>query len=114
MAERIKAIILATRPRETVFATSPDPNTYCLTSQHIELAALLPKGHAVRSILASAAVKGYLCNDRHKFWREAHENVDFAIDLLEEVKSTLNSLEVRKSTASVMDAISGERFYRGE
>lgn len=110
MAERIRTIILDNRPKDTMFGISAEVNTYCLTSQHIKLAGLLPKGYAVRNILGLAAVKGYLYNKKHKFWREADENVDFAVDLLREVRSTLESLQIRKGRACVLDPISGQRF----
>jgi hypothetical protein len=111
MAERIKAIILANHPVQTMFlAAAPDKNTHHLTSQHIESAALLPGGHPVRSVLASASVEGYLLNDNHKFWREARENPEFALDLLGEVKVTLNSLQVYKGAAFVTDPIRDETF----
>jgi hypothetical protein len=63
MAERIKAIILANSAPE--YPEWPgwralDPNTFCLTSQHITSACALPQGHLVRAILAAATVKGYV------------------------------------------------------
>jgi hypothetical protein len=70
MAEHIKAIIIANpTPDGLMFQNNrhSDTNTYCLTSQHIISAALLPEGHPVRCIFAAAAVEGYLQQEnRHK------------------------------------------------
>lgn len=70
MAERIKAIIIAIPAPRKGKTRDPDTNTHCLISQHIKSAALLPEGHPVRSILATAAVDGYIRHDNHKFLRE--------------------------------------------
>lgn len=52
-----------------------------LTLQHIISAVKLPKGHLVRSMLASAAVPEYLyCDD---YLKEAVVALDFVVDLLE-------------------------------
>lgn len=110
MAERIKAILLAPRTNSTRCATISVTNTENITPQHINSAALLPRGHPVRCMLASAAVKGYLLKDEHKFWKEAQGNADFAVDLLEQVKLTLNTLRLHKSTISVVDPLGREEF----
>lgn len=109
MAERLKDIILAPTPRPSGFDT-PLNNTYYITSEHIKSAVSLPVGHPVRSIIASAAVKGFLLHEKHKIWTEAHENPDFAVDLLREVKVTLSSLEVYRNSAFVIDHIRGGRI----
>jgi hypothetical protein len=73
MADRIKSILKAKPPSKTISTTrASDTNTYCLTSQHIISAALLPGGHPVRMVLTSAARRSLhftaLCalSDLHK------------------------------------------------
>ncbi|TVY17616.1 hypothetical protein LARI1_G005243 [Lachnellula arida] len=111
MADHIKEIILANPPKETVFATPPDKNTHFLTSHHIKFAVLLPKGHAVRKMLASAAVKGYLLRDRSTFFEEIRRISDSALDLLGEVNVALESLEIEKRGMTFEDPISGQRVH---
>jgi hypothetical protein len=109
MAEHIKAIITANPapgPRK------PDTNTRYLTSEHIISVASLPKEHPVRSLLAAAAVEGYLRDDNHKFLKETQEVPNFSVDLLKAVKATLKT-----STAGyivVKDPVSGENVYLRE
>jgi len=110
MAERIKTIIVDNPPDDNVFVERLEANTYHLTPQHIESAAELPNGHAIRDMLASAAVKGFLRQTKHKFRDQADNNQDFAADLLKAVVSCLESLEISRNSTSVMDPISGERF----
>ena len=115
MAERIKTIIKANPapPRLQPVATRtshkrvPDTNTYCITSQHITSAAFLPEGHPVRSMLASAAVEGYLRDDNHKFRKEAQDVPNFSADLLKAVRTTLKNLAYRNSEIQFEDPISG-------
>ncbi|PMD64396.1 uncharacterized protein K444DRAFT_660499 [Hyaloscypha bicolor E] len=103
MAERIKGIIMAQRATKNV-SVDGHLNTLCLTTQHIVSAALLPKGHPVRGILASAAVAEFLQEDKHKFVKEAEDVPEFAVDLLREVKTALKSLTMpRTSIASKQD-----------
>jgi hypothetical protein len=71
MAERIKGIVMVHRAVKNVFVGGGHLNTRCLTTQHIVSAALLPKGHPVHSMIASAAVAGYLQEDKHKFAKDA-------------------------------------------
>ena len=99
MAERIKGIIMAQRAVKGVTGVFVDRhlNTLCLTTQHIVSAALLPKGHPVRGMLASAAVTGFLQEDEHKFVKEAEDVPEFAVDLLREVKTALKSLTIGKT-----------------
>ena len=47
-------------PSTRAFTTrDPDANTYCPIPQHVISAVLLPGGHPVCTMLASAKVKGY-------------------------------------------------------
>jgi hypothetical protein len=109
MAEHIKAIIIANpAPVDWKFqrGRNPDTNVFCLTSQHIISAALLPEGHPVRYILAAAAVEGYLRREGdYKFLKETQEVPNFAADLLKEVRATLKTLTQDKNFT---DPISGE------
>jgi hypothetical protein len=80
MAERIKALIVSKPPLTKARKKKPDTNIYCLISKHIISGMLLPKGHPVQSILALAAVPGYLsCDD---YLSKALEIPNFAVDLL--------------------------------
>lgn len=111
MAEHIKAIIIANpapSPRKS------DTNTYYLTSKHIISAASLPEEHPVRSILAAAAVKGYLRDDNYRFQKETQEVPNFSADLLKAVKATLKSLTITHSSITVKDPVSGEKMYLGK
>ena len=111
IAERIKATIIANpAPGDSKFQLwrHPDTNTFCLTSQHIISAAQLPEGHPVRCILATAAVKGYLRHDDHKFLKETQQVPAFSADLLKAVKTTLKTLTYGKTVINFKDPISGE------
>jgi len=63
---------------------------------------LLPEGHAVRKVLASAAVKGYLLRDRRQFFQDIQSLPDFSVDLLGEVGVVLHSLETEKRGMSLV------------
>ena len=108
MAERIKAIIIAnpdSNPRK------PDTNTQYLTSKHIISVASLPKEHPVRSLLAAAAVEGYLRDDNHKFLKETQEVPSFSVDLIKAVKATLKSITTDYDCIIVKDPVTGEDVY---
>jgi hypothetical protein len=106
MAEHIRAIIIA-NPAPS--SGKSDTNTYCLTSKHIVSAASLPEEHPVRSLLAAAAVEGYLRDDNYRFLKETQEVPNFSADLLKAVKATLKSLP----TSYIKDPISGKKVYLG-
>jgi hypothetical protein len=116
MAERIKGIIMAQRAMKNV-SVDGHLNTLCLTTQHIVSAALLPKGHPVRGMLASAAVAGFLQEDKHKFVKEAEDVPEFAVDLLREVKTALKSLTIGKpgmggkQNTNFKDPITGQMVH---
>jgi hypothetical protein len=110
MAERIKGIIMAQRAVEDVFVDR-HLNTLCLTTQHIVSAALLPKGHPVRGMLASAAVTGFLLEDKHKFVKETEDVHEFAVDLLGEVKTAFKSLKTDPPCITFKDPITGQTLY---
>jgi hypothetical protein len=122
-AQRIKAIIIANPARiaDEYFDELPGPlecnNTYCLTSEHITSAADLPDGHPVRQTLATAAVKGYLLHDDHKFSKEMREVHNFSVDLLKAVKATLKNLRPANMYSSdpnilVRDPLREDETYR--
>ena len=96
MAEHIKAIIIANTSR------------HCLISRHIVSAASLPEEHPVRSLLAAAAVKGYLRGDDHEFLKEVQEVPNFSADLLKAVKATLESITTDYGCIIVEDPVTGE------
>jgi hypothetical protein len=111
MAEHIRQVILAHRPaQDSVFATPPDEHTYYLRLEHIRSGVLLPKGHLVRKMLASAAVKGYLLCNHGKSFKETQRLPDFAVDLLREVGVALESLESEKRSMTFEDTFSGQRI----
>ena len=109
MAKRIKAIILANpAPEDSDWEQwrLPDTNTHCLTSQHITSAVNLPEGHPVRAILAAATVEGCLRQHNYKFEREASEILEFSVDLLKAVRTTIEGI----TAAAFEDPISGVRL----
>ncbi|KAG9233113.1 hypothetical protein BJ875DRAFT_485449 [Amylocarpus encephaloides] len=111
MANNLRQIILTDKTiQNSVFAKPPDQNTYYLTSEHIRAGVLLPEGHAVRKVLASAAVKGYLLRDRRQFFQDIQSLPDFAVDVLGEVGLALQSLETEKRGMSFVDPFGGRRI----
>jgi hypothetical protein len=108
MAERIKALIVSKPPLTKARKKKPDTNIHCLTSKHIISGVLLPKGHPVRSILASAAVPGYLACDG--YLSEALEIPDFAVDLLHQVQAAIKSFESTGSGVTFLDTLSDTRI----
>jgi len=69
MAEYVKGIIVADAAlHKSIYATRDhNANTYSITTQHVESAALLPGGHPVRGVLAMAMVEGFFLIDDHRF-----------------------------------------------
>ncbi|KAI9764095.1 MAG: hypothetical protein M1840_008900 [Geoglossum simile] len=114
IAEHIKDIILLATPdpKIEIFPQNrgPDSNTYSLAPQHITSAALLPNGHPVRRVLATASVEGYIRRNKHKFLKEILEAPNFAADLLLEVKETLKTVTPGGRVSLFRDPLSGERF----
>ncbi len=82
-----------------------DKHTFLLESQHIASAVQLPHGHAVRRILAVASVRGYLKQSKHKFSKEVEELPGFASDLLDAVKSTLETFQSYDDRVKFTDPI---------
>ena len=99
IAEHIKAIIIANTSHHSII------------SKHIVSAASLPEEHPVRSLLAAAAVEGYLQHDNHKFLKEIQEVPNFSADLLKAVKATLKSITTSDDYIYVKDPVSGEDVY---
>ena len=55
--------VLHTRTHHPTTPANRNGHTYTMTNEHIFAASSLPNGHAVRGILASAVVEGYIrCN----------------------------------------------------
>jgi hypothetical protein len=108
MAEHIRTTILSESPP---YAYQFDSNTYLIEPRHIVSAAQLPDGHPVRRILATATVRGYFREDKHKFFKEAKEIPNFASDLLEAVKETLKTILPGDYKASLTDPFSKKEFY---
>ena len=109
IAEYIKAIFIANPARKaSKFEQDrdPDTNTYSLAPKHITSAALLPSGHLVRKVLATAAVEGYVRRDRYKFLKEIREAPDFVVNLLLEIKETLKTVAISESKISFTDPLS--------
>jgi hypothetical protein len=101
MAERIKKLVLAVD-----FA--PGTSSTCLMLQHIASAALLPKGHPVRGVLAAVAVRELCHRQDRKFMDKAEEYPDFSVDLLKAMKTTFKSLAHNKRSITFKDPLSGE------
>lgn len=95
VAAHIRDIILANPLKKPPYKSrDPATNTHCITAEHIVAASYLPGGHAVRIILATASVEGYMQFKLHKFTEEAQCVAGFSADLLMAVKETLNTLHV--------------------
>ncbi|KAJ5751490.1 uncharacterized protein N7511_008455 [Penicillium nucicola] len=86
-----------------------DQNTWFINSDHIISALNLPRGHAVRRLLAAASVEGYMRSDEYKFADLTQKYPSFGADLLREVQLALRG--VRQSDLSLVDPIRGERIY---
>jgi hypothetical protein len=119
MAERIKAVILAhPAPKTHCFEhfRHPDTNTYRITSRAVLWASGLAKGHAVRKMLATTAVEGFLrgIEHKHKFFEETQEIPSFGADVLNAVESCLSTLRVSALGAiQFTDPISGMNLGLG-
>ncbi|KAJ5537066.1 hypothetical protein N7513_010252 [Penicillium frequentans] len=87
-----------------------DANTHSLTSDHIISAAVLHRHHPVRRLLAAASVRGYLQSRTSDFPVFIDSCPSYAIDLLWEVRETLNDLEAWwKPRLDFKDPITGKR-----
>ncbi|KAE9381241.1 hypothetical protein N431DRAFT_490654 [Stipitochalara longipes BDJ] len=119
VAERIKVVILAhPAPKDTSFpeCRHPDTNTYSIMSRAVLWASGLPKDHAVRKMLATAAVEGYLrhAKHEHKFFKETQEIPNFGIDVLNAVKACLSTLSASAyGVVQFTDPISGIELVVG-
>jgi hypothetical protein len=110
MAEHLRQTILANAPaQDSVFVTPPDEHTYHLRLEHIRAGVQLPKRHPVRTMLASAAVKGCLLRNQGKNFKETQSLPDFAVDVLREVGVALESLESEKRGMTFADPFSEQR-----
>ncbi|KAJ5902884.1 hypothetical protein N7495_003412 [Penicillium taxi] len=109
MAQYIKDILVAS-PKDENLCRHIDTNTYYLTRQHIIWATFLPPGHLVRRTLAAASVEGYLRGEDYKFEQETHEYPSFGADLLQEVRSILDGLNVIYGEVTLEDPISGTKI----
>ncbi|PMD65277.1 uncharacterized protein K444DRAFT_519241, partial [Hyaloscypha bicolor E] len=108
MAKRIKALIVSNPSLTKAREKKPATNIHCLISKHIISGVLLPKGHPVRSILALAAVPGYLSRD--DYLSEALEIPDFAVNLLHQVRAAINSFEFTGSGVTFLNTLSNARI----
>ena len=109
MAEHIKSVLLAGRPPSTkARRKKSDTSSRYFTPKHIISAVLLPNRHPVRTILASAAVPGYLTHDN--YLSKALEVPEFAVDLIREVQTAIRSFESRGSGVSFQDPLSDSRI----
>lgn len=89
--------IIRTSPTPVSMSKSLEKNTRYITSAHIVSAAHLPRGHAVRRVLAMASVEGYLQLQHHKFSEEAQGVASFSADLLIAVRETIRSIRIHPS-----------------
>ncbi|KFY53479.1 hypothetical protein V496_07539 [Pseudogymnoascus sp. VKM F-4515 (FW-2607)] len=97
-AAHIRDIIL-TGHTPVSMSKSLEKNTHYITSAHIISAAHLPRGHAVRRVLAMTSVEGYLQLRHHKFSEEAQGVASFSADLLIAVRETIRSIRVNPNFA---------------
>jgi hypothetical protein len=110
---QIKAIILANSgPANWKWENgrAPDTNTLNLTSEHIASAVALPEGHPVRTMLAMAAVEGYLRQPDSQFENDTSRFPEFAADLLKAVRATITSLDAKHEDITFEEPISRERL----
>jgi hypothetical protein len=118
LAERIKAVILAhpapkNRWSEIANCRPLYTNTYSITSRAVLWASGLAQGHAVRKMLVTAAVEGFLrgIEHKHRFFKEIQEIPGFGTDVLNAVESCLKMLRVSDTrTIQFTDPISGENL----
>lgn len=112
VAERLRVIIRDGPVKDSwsYSAGELETNTQYITSEHIISASQLPHGHAVREILATASVEGYIQRKSHRFSEECYDIPEFAADLLLAVKKTLLTLTMGGHTIEFKDPISEERF----
>ncbi|KFY22071.1 hypothetical protein V493_06877 [Pseudogymnoascus sp. VKM F-4281 (FW-2241)] len=96
VAKNIKDIILANLPSKGDIGRDFGRNTAHITSEHIFSASHLPRGHAVREILAISAAEEYIQGESHKFAEECHIVPGFSADLLAAVKKTLRTFSPRQ------------------
>ncbi|KAJ5318725.1 hypothetical protein N7476_005145 [Penicillium atrosanguineum] len=100
MARCIRNVLIANpNPESNPLWRHADTNTFCLTSQHIASASVLPGNHLVRHILAEASVEGYLRDQNHKFAAETQRYPSFGADFLKEVSIALNGLKSASKVA---------------
>lgn len=83
--------------------TKVDRNTGSINADHIKSALNLPRGHAVRRLLAQASVAGFIQSDTHKFAELTVTHPVFASDLLSEVQQVLRTMP---SNSTIKDPIS--------
>jgi hypothetical protein len=84
IAEYIKQILL---PKEIPFHYDGDErNTYFIKSAHIISALNLPHSYAVRCLLATTSVEGFLGNNKYKFAELTQRYPPFSANLLQKVQ----------------------------
>ena len=105
MAEHIKALVLASPATRL-----EDSNTHLIDSDHIISAVHLHGEHPVRKLLVAASIRGYFLVDKHKFAKEARENLGFSSDLLEAVKDALKTSRKSKLGTYITDPLRGQEF----
>lgn len=84
------------------------PHTHNVTEGHIVAAGYLPEGHAVRRMLAVAAIRGFLLREGENVERWAREYPTFGAELLLEVRHVLDSLSVENYCVVAEDPITGD------
>ncbi|EPS34001.1 hypothetical protein PDE_08963 [Penicillium oxalicum 114-2] len=103
LAQCIKDVLVANPDPDIGLMRNANKNVFALTGNHIRMAGCLPTGHAVRSMIASASVEGFLGRGNFKFASEAREYPTFASDLLFEVKKALVTMKWK--SAEFLDPI---------
>jgi hypothetical protein len=110
MAEFIKKLLIANPTPPTEDCEYFDTNTYVFTEQHVRSAGYLPRGNIVRSLIAAASVEAFIRGDNYKFAGLAQEHPTFGIDLLEQVRRALYSLNEGCEDTVVKDPITGKKL----
>jgi hypothetical protein len=88
----------------------PLSSAFYLTSRHISWASCLPRGHAVRRVLAAASVARVFL-DGGGFAKMTEEYPTFAADVLQEMKLEFRFNELHGTKVAYTDPITGKKVY---
>ena len=93
MARFIRELLIANYKVSYNNVRKSDRYSDYLKPQHIVSASFLPQSHAVRRLLVAACVEAFLAEGDFEYSQVFKEYPALAIDLLEELRSTLGGLK---------------------